>query len=78
MTFAIGHVQGGTDAGRKRPLLDAGTDWPCICLAPVDGGPRYPIRLQGGVVVERRVNPGYLVRCPDCGEKQPRPGRHRK
>jgi hypothetical protein len=31
VTFAIGHVEGGTNAGCKRPLKQAGKQWSCAC-----------------------------------------------
>ena len=31
MTFNVGRVEGGTGAGRKRPLKDAPKHWTCRC-----------------------------------------------
>lgn len=75
MTFTIGHVEGGTGAGTKRPPAAAPKEWPCICVMPPLSPARYPIRLQGGILAERKANPGYLVRCPECREHRPGTGR---
>jgi hypothetical protein len=56
MTFAV-KVEGGTGAGRKRPLRDKPADWIHVCqTAPLSGG---------------RELAGYLTRCPDCGTRRP-------
>lgn len=51
------HVQGGTNAGRRRPLAEKPNAWRCGC--PVS---RYVIG---------KLNPGYLAACPDCKERRP-------
>jgi hypothetical protein len=61
MTFAIGHVSGGTNAGRKRPLKPAPPAWVHVCNGGTWEAPR-----DGG-----RALPGYMTRCPDCPAKRP-------
>lgn len=57
MTFAIGHVQGGTNAGRKRPPKPTPRPWLHVCTeTPLTGG---------------RELAGYMTRCPDCPTKRP-------
>ena len=59
MTFSVGHVQGGTGAGRKRPLADKPEPWRCSCPNPHGYASRY------------MEQPGYLKRCPDCKVSRP-------
>lgn len=49
------NVQGGTGAGRKRPLRPKPSDWMHLC------------RGQNG----GRLLPGYLSRCLHCGAARP-------
>lgn len=58
-------VQGGTNAGRRRPLREPAGPWECHCEdRSCFGGEEH---YYDGVWGERKVQPGYLVRCPDCG-----------
>lgn len=60
MTFNVGHVQGGTNAGIRKPFAATQPDrWLCDCLD-----------RNGDIGKEQR---GYLTRCPDC--KAERDGR---
>lgn len=58
MTFNIGHVSGGTNAGWKRQKAEA-KSWMCGCPNPDGRTSRY------------KTNPRYLVACPDCGKRNP-------
>jgi len=56
VTFAIGHVQGGTDAGR-RVVREPAAAWIHVCASsPFNGG---------------RVLEAAYKRCPDCGARRP-------
>jgi hypothetical protein len=58
VTFTIGHVNGGTDAGRRK-IKPAPTAWVHVCRdKPTDGG----------VLLE-----ACFARCPVCGIKRPTP-----
>jgi len=59
VTFAVGHVEGGTGAGRRRPLREKPAPWRCECGNPDGRGSRY------------KTQPGYLARCLDCGARRP-------
>jgi hypothetical protein len=59
------NVQGGTGAGRRPPLRDRPAAWSCGCTL-VDR-----VKANGEPVLRSKQQPGYLVRCPVCG--QPRP-----
>lgn len=48
-------VAKGTGAGRKRPLRERAQEWTCRCV----------------VAAVAKLNRGYLVRCPDCGQERP-------
>lgn len=50
-------VQGGTGAGRKRPLKPVHQPWQCACV-------------EGRTTHYYRQNPGYLSRCPDCRKER--------
>jgi len=58
------HVQGGTGAGVRAPFEGAAKPWPCECWDTVLAEDGYPS-------IVGRTNPGYLVACPDCGERRP-------
>lgn len=58
MTFAIA----GSARLRKRQK-PAPTMWECRCNLSVD---RENVNFDYA-----RINPGYLVRCPDCGTRRP-------
>lgn len=51
MTFTIGHVQGGTNAGCKRPLAAPHKDWACSQGHPNRG---YAIRCLTSGCREKR------------------------
>jgi hypothetical protein len=59
VTFAVGHVEGGTHAGwrkvREKPKAWLHPCGPCDAHTPV----------------EFRELPGYLTRCPDCKTERP-------
>jgi hypothetical protein len=68
MTFAIGHVNGGTNAGRRR-IRKPKTPWDCRCVTGGEADdvnrvmkPRYWVR-----------QPASLTRCPVCGTRRPTP-----
>lgn len=60
MTFTIGHVQGGTNAGRRAIREPVTTAWLHDCDSAVG------IRWHG----KRALQPSY-TRCPDCGARRP-------
>lgn len=51
------NVEGGTDAGRKRPPPGPAEEWFCLCPSPFAEG--------------AKLNPRYLVACPDCKAERP-------
>lgn len=57
MTFAVGHVAGGTNAG-WRIVKPAPREWRCACS---DEYGESASKLQ----------PAYLSRCPDCSTRRP-------
>lgn len=57
-------VQGGTNAGRKKPPKPAPGPWSCRCV-------EHGVDEGDSLAVVWTVRPGYLVRCPDCGAERP-------
>jgi hypothetical protein len=55
------NVQGGTDAGNRKPFDGQPPDWHCAC----------EIRLDYDSTWAFRLNPGYLTRCHVCGTERP-------
>lgn len=67
MTFAVGHVEGGTHAGWRRVKQRPG-EWECDCAMVLehDDGHGWEV-----VSENPRVHPGYMRSCPDCGATRP-------
>jgi hypothetical protein len=57
MTFSVGHVQNGTGAGWRRTRAKY-EPWPCECKNTDE---------QTFRASARKINPGYLKKCIDCG-----------
>ena len=65
MSFAV-NVKGSTNPTFRKPRQPAYTiPWACGCESDPDGTAQY---------VAEKLNPGYLVRCIDCGVKRPDAG----
>jgi hypothetical protein len=61
VSFNIGHVDGGTGAGKKRSLLAAHQRWACDC----------PTNEETKLLFGGRPRPGWLVNCPECNKRRP-------
>lgn len=77
-------VEGGTNAGHRPPFNGSAAPWECGCQeccrgwrTGCCGHPLSTGECCGDGVQEccdepeRRRNPGYLRRCPDCGSERP-------
>lgn len=62
LMFSVGHVEGGTGAGRKRPLKAAPKHWACNCRSA---------RAVAAGATSTVVQPGYMSRCFNCGMRRP-------
>jgi hypothetical protein len=66
VTFAVGHVEGGTHAGWRKVKQKRGP-WTCGCL-----GPERPSgNAHSPTARDAVMHPGYLCRCPDCKTERP-------
>lgn len=59
----VGHVQGGTHAG-WRTLRSQAEPWFCGCYV-LEGEPFHETAVK-------KMQPRYMTRCSDCGEKRPK------
>lgn len=64
MTFAIGHVDGGTHAGHKKPMRDKPLPWRCECVSELAG-------TSASAQTLKQWQPGYLKTCPACKTTRP-------
>lgn len=75
------NVKGGTNAGWRNPFQGNAMPWQCQCAVLIGcAGPRDErcnpepgmcACFDGATIA--KTNPGYLNRCPDCGNRRPTP-----
>jgi hypothetical protein len=62
----------GTKAGIRDPWVGKAPDWECDCVEEYDEvwaeGMDEEIRFAS----EFKVNPGYMVNCPNCWARRPK------